>query len=304
MSGLPESGHFTGHDGTRLFFRVWAGAPEEPSRALVLHHGLGEHSGRYGNVVEALRDERVNIYTYDARGHGRSDGIRGDARGISDFVRDLECFLLFLRREAGIRQPILLGHSLGGLVVLAFGVSYSNQWEVRAIATSGAGLRPHLNAEQKVKKAVGQLLFRVKPQLVLPSGLPPSFLSHDQGVIKAYQNDHLCHDRISVRMALSLLSAGEETLRKASLLKIPVLITHGTDDQITDASASREFYDNCLSDDRELILYPGLYHEIYNETEKERSRVLMDLRRWLRNQLPVVKPAAASVNSATEHATT
>ncbi len=281
-----RTGTFQAHDGLALFFQCWIANPDQPERSLVIHHGLGEHSGRYQPVVDAFDGESVNIFTFDARGHGRSPGKRGDIRRFLDLVNDLECFFEFLKDEFGVVRPILLGHSMGGLVALGFTVHHSNQWHIRAVVTSGAALRPHLDFSQKIKTEVGKILHAFSPGLTLPTGLPPTYLSHDPSVAEDYDRDPLTHSVISIRMALSLMHAGEDVLARATKLKIPVFITHGDADPIVDVNGSLEFYQRCVSKDRDLQLYPGLFHEIYNETPAERERVLSDLRRWVVEHLP------------------
>ena len=239
----------------------------------------------HGRALASAMSEQpslsLNFYSFDARGHGRSEGPRGDAPGTGDLVKDLELYLELLAREAGVKHPILLGHSMGGLIAMAFCLKYSNQWHVRALITSGTAIRPHLNTEQRVKKAVGQVLARFVPELALASGLPPTHLSHDPRVARSYEQDPLTHSRLSIRFGLSLLETGEDVRERAGRLKIPGLIQHGEADMMTDMGGSLEFYQRCGSSDRELQLYPGLYHEIYNETVAEREKVLSDLKRWI-----------------------
>ena len=242
--------------------------------------GLGEHSGRYANLIDAFAEDGISFIGLDARGHGRSDGKRGDAT-ITKLVNDLEEFLLLIRERYQVRRPMLLGHSMGGAVVISFALRHSNQWEISHLITSGAGLRPHLDAAQKIKMAGGKLLNLLSPTLTLPTGLPASGLSHDRSVIRAYENDPLVHDQISARLAVSLIEAGEEAIERAGILKIPCLILHGGSDPIVDPGGSEDFYQNVSSQDRQCKVYPNLYHEIFNESPPDRRRVLSDLRKWV-----------------------
>ena len=284
-------------DGTRLFCQRWKPPQAVPNWNLVFHHGFGEHSDRYGNLVEALSGTGVTLYAMDARGHGRSDGKRGDAHGQSDYVRDLESYLVHIRERDGVLRPALLGHSLGGAIVLMFALRYSNQWELCCLLTSGAALRVHQNLLMRVKKLGGALLHGLKPDLTVPAGIDVAGLSHDSAVVEAYRQDPLVHGDVTARMALDLLEAGEGVIDRAPLLKIPLLMQHGQIDPITDPSGSVDFFRNAGSIDSHLILYPGLFHEIFNELPLERARVLRDLRGWLLAHLP---PQAAPDQTPTD----
>jgi len=281
-SGMASS-YYTNHrdkiitdDGLRLFTQSWV--PPKAEKHLIIHHGFGEHSDRYGNVLQVLEDQRIAVYSFDARGHGRSQGKKGDSPGIFRYVRDLEQFLLHLKEKWGIRKPFLLGHSMGGLVAASFATTQLNQWEIAGLLLSAPGLRVTLTPLMQVKKTAGKLLSFMKEDLIMEAGLDENLISHDEAVRKAYHSDPLVHGKVSVRMALSLLEAGEEVLRKAGKVRIPVWIGHGSDDGIASPEGAMEFYERVSSVDRSLQIYEGLYHEIFNEIRPE---PLQDLRNWL-----------------------
>ena len=293
MSFIESSDSFEAYDGLRLFSRSWLAPEYDPNRVLVVQHGVGEHGGRYGHLIDALRDTGISIFAIDSRGHGRSDGTRGDARSLDQLVDDLEAFILVLRERHGIDRPLLLGHSLGGLIVTRFALRYSNQWELKALLISGPAFKVPVNMVQNVKKVSAQVLRHVSPGLVLATGLPLQYISHDQDTLESYKTDPLIHDKLSIRLALSVLEAGEEVLRDASLLQIPLWIGHGQEDKITDPSGSVEFFRQARSEDKTLRLYPGLLHEIFNETLSERDQVLRDVRDWIQERFgPAPAPIA------------
>ena len=98
MTAIAEkNGALTGADGVNIFYRHYA-APSERAR-LVIAHGLGEHAGRYGNVVDRLLPKGISIWAPDHRGHGRSDGNRGHVEHFSQYVADLRLTVELARRE-------------------------------------------------------------------------------------------------------------------------------------------------------------------------------------------------------------
>ncbi len=280
------SGTFRGSDGTKLFHQSWIPEDAVSGWNLVFHHGFGEHCDRYANLVEAFEGTGVSLYSYDARGHGRSEGQRGHTKAFSDYVRDLEEFLLLLREAENVRHPVLFGHSMGGLVVLAFGLSFSNQFDVSAIATSGAALRVAMNPALKVKTLMGRLLSSVAPNLTMPAGVDVSLLSHDPVVCDAYKTDPLVHGLVSVSMGMGLLAAGEEAVRNADRIRVPLFMGHGENDGIASPHGTVDFFRRAGSVDKRLRLYKGLYHEIMNETPRLRQEVLEDYREWILSHMP------------------
>lgn len=293
-------------DGTQLFARAWLAPAFDPARVLVVHHGVGEHSDRYGNLIDALADTGISVFCHDARGHGRSEGVRGHARGIGQLVDDLEAYILLLRDRYGIDKPVLLGHSLGGLVATCFALRFSNQWELLGLMTSAPALKVHVNPVQQLKLTSARLLFRVTPDLVMPTGLPLDDISHDEAVKEAYRTDPLVHDKLSIRLGLSIVQSGQTAIRDARRLQIPLWMGHGQADRITDPAGSVDFFRRARSEDKHLRLYPDLFHEIFNETPSERSLVLDDVRDWLVERLPAgANPAAGPTDSgASSQATT
>lgn len=83
---------FTTFDGTALFYRHWP-APDAPRGAIVLLHRGHEHSGRVAHLADELDLPDFDVFAWDARGNGQSQGARGDAPGFEALVRDLDAFV-------------------------------------------------------------------------------------------------------------------------------------------------------------------------------------------------------------------
>ncbi len=251
-------------DGVFLFGRGWE--PEEKPKALIcLIHGLGEHSGRYEHVAPALTEAGYAILTFDLRGHGRSGGPRGHMPSFEAFMRDIDR----LFDQAQIRYPglprFLYGHSLGGILVLNYALR--RKPEVRGVIATASGLRTALE-EQKAKVAVVRLLGGIFPSLALPSGLDPNTLSHDRRVVEAYINDPLVHDKITLGFGKIMLEVIPWTFAHAHEFPVPLLLMHGTEDALGYARGSEEFA-RLAGEKATLKLWPGLYHELHNEPQKQ-----------------------------------
>jgi alpha-beta hydrolase superfamily lysophospholipase len=267
--------HFSGGGGRNLFRRAWL--PAEPERLFVLAHGYAEHSGRYEHVGAWFAARGCAVHAYDHQGHGRSAGPRGHARRFSDMLDDLEIFLGQARAEHPGLPTFVIGHSMGGLVVAAF--ARERQPDVAGVVTSGAALQLD-NAPAPFARLVMSLLRRVAPRLAIRQEIDPEALSRDPAVGRAYLEDPLVFQRVTLSLGGEMIDAARRTLAGAADVRVPMLLLHGEDDPLCPASASRAFYEG-LSDERsQLRIYPGLRHEIFNEPEH--PKVLEDVIDWTR----------------------
>ena len=268
------------HDGFKLFRQTWL-PPGPPKRVLVIQHGLGEHSGRYGNVLQAFERSETAVFALDARGHGRSEGKRGHVDQFQLYIDDLADLVGVARAETGFSKVFLLGHSLGGVIALQYALQGTNQENLVGLAISSAGLVPCMDMTKRIKKFVGTLLASVAPATTVEAGLDLNFLSHDKEVIKAYKADPLVHGKVSFQMATNLFSLGEVIYGKAALLRIPTYVFHGTEDGIVDPAGSQRLFDGLTMRDKTLKLFQGLYHETMNEASPHKEEVLADLKSWI-----------------------
>jgi alpha-beta hydrolase superfamily lysophospholipase len=264
-----------GGQGLALFRRSWL--PREPERVIVLVHGLAEHSGRYEHFGAWFAARGCAVHAYDLRGHGRSEGRRGHLRRFRDHLDDLDALFAAVRAEHPGVRPHLIGHSLGGLVVTSF--LCEREPELASAVTSGAALE--VSKELSGGRALAaRLLRRVAPRLALPLGLDPNGLSIDQEVSRAYVADPLVFRRVTTSLAVESMEAIERTAACAARVRTPILMMHGEDDPICPVTATRRFFEGLTVEPREIRIYPGLRHEIFNEPDHE--RIFEDVLSWIR----------------------
>lgn len=266
---------FSGVGGLSLACRSFRPAAA-PRAAILLVHGYAEHSGRYGHVAERLVGEGLAVYAPDHRGHGLSEGVRADVRRFEDYLSDLETLLVAVREREPARQVILLGHSMGGAIAVLFAARRGEG--LAGLITSGAGV--------KLGEAVSPLLALVIRALALVAPRAPvapmdfEGVSRDPEVVARYRSDPLNYvGRIRARMGRELLRATELAAAELPYVALPSLILHGAADRLADPAGSRMLHDRIASTDKTLRLYDGLYHEIFNEPE--RDEVLDDVAGWL-----------------------
>lgn len=277
---LQREGEFKGEHDVRIWYQAWA--PQAPKAILAMVHGLGEHSGRHGNLVDLLLPRGYVLYAHDQRGHGRSSGPQGHIDRFSDLTADVGRLLEQARIEHPDLPLFLFGHSLGGLIALRYALEHPR--ELDGVIASAPGLRRNF-AVPWIKLFLGTVMSGVWPEFAQHSGLPAPLLSHDPQVAAAYLADPLVHDWASARLFTEVTRAGRDTLADAPGLAMPCLIMQGSADGLVDPEATREFYERAGAADKTLHVYDGFYHESLNEVE--RARPLADLAAWLDAHLPV-----------------
>ena len=255
---------FKTFDGLQLFGQSWQ--PEDRPRAVVcLVHGMGEHSGRYAHVADALIQAGYILFTFDIRGHGKSSGLRGHTPSYEALMKDISSLLEVANKQFPQLSSFLYGHSLGGNLVLNY--ILRRQSHLKGVIATDPWLRLAFEPP-RFKIILAQITNYIWPSFSQKNGLDTKVLSHDPEVVYAYENDPLVHDHISARMFISIYQAGQWALEHASELPIPLLLMHGGDDKLSSVEASREFADK-ITKNCTLKIWDGLYHEIHNEPEKE-----------------------------------
>lgn len=266
-------------DNKNIFFQSWTKA--NAKQLLVFQHGFGEHSDRYGNLLNTLKDESISVYALDSRGHGRSEGKRGHVDQFQQYIDDLSDLIRIAKDEQKKEKVILLGHSLGGVISLQYATEGFNQDNLNGLIISSPGLKIKMDLEKEVKKFAAEFLSSFMPSVTLDANLDISFLSHDQSVIEAYKKDPLVHGKVSFQMGKNLFHLGAALMNKARLIKVPIFMTHGDADGITDCEGSKEFFANLVTPNKELKIYPGFFHETMNEIPEYREVVLNDMKKFI-----------------------
>jgi acylglycerol lipase len=282
MQNLHETtGHFSGDKGLKIFYRKLP-AEKEKTR-LVIAHGLGEHSGRYDRVANRLVTEGVSIWALDFCGHGRSEGKRGHVHNFGQYISDLDKLVAIASEGAPKHSKIfLLGHSLGGLIALNYAFRFPDKLNGLVVSSPVLAFKVKVPA---VKIVLGKVMSVVLPGLSMANELDPTKISHDKSVVDAYIHDPLVHNRVTARWFTEFAAAMEKIRQSAPELKVPILMQIAGNDFLVDASASESFFNHLSLEDKTIHVYSDLFHEIYNEPEKQRTAVLDDLNTWLEARL-------------------
>lgn len=284
--------YLTTPDKIRLYYEFWV--PDNPKAIVVFVHGLGDHMGAYAEFMKHLLKNNLGICFYDQRGHGKSSGRRAHCRRFEDFLRDLSQVIEMVQNEYPQQPVFLIGHSFGGQVALNFVGRYSKG--LRGLVALSPNLEPLVKIPQWKKKFC-LWLSRWIPILRLQTNIDPENFSHDLGWVEAVQADAMRYWHVTTRLGAEILKNLDQIPKLAFQVKVPCLFLHGGDDHVCSLDATRKFYHSVLVQNKDFRTYPGLYHELLHETERE--KVMSHITSWIDGQITSFKRLARSNGEAT-----
>jgi len=270
-----SDGTIIGVKGLRLAYRVW----ETPNAraAIVVVHGLGEHSGRYGEFAERMAAYGIATYAMDLRGHGLSEGRRGHVPSFDVYLQELDRFRREVEGLADFRVPLfLLGHSLGGLIALRYQEEYNTRFEGAIIST------PWLATAMTIprwKANAAHALSKLLPALPMHAGIKPEHLSRDTDIVEAYRADPLVHDTVTPRLFTEVSAAMGLAFQRTDRIQEPLLLLLAGDDRLVDTERALRFARSLHIPDFTLRVYPGHFHELLNELD--RATIHREIRDWI-----------------------
>ncbi|HET9439327.1 MAG TPA: alpha/beta hydrolase [Longimicrobiales bacterium] len=268
-------GKFEGVGGLHLYYRSWEAA--QATAAIIVVHGLSDHSGRFQQFGNRMAAAGINVFAFDLRGHGASEGRRGHSARFDYFIQDVERF----RREVecltdGALPLFILGHSMGGLITLRYIEEYD-------VALHGAVLTsPWLATGPSIPrwKIVGAgFLNKLLPSLPIDNGIDAEYLSHDPAIVAQYREDPLVHGKITPRLFMEASTAMGLVLSRSDRIRMPLLFLLAGDDQIVDTRKSEVFAKSLSATDVTISVLPNYYHEVLNDFD--RGKALKQIREWI-----------------------
>jgi alpha-beta hydrolase superfamily lysophospholipase len=268
-------GNFIGVRNTNMYHQAWL--PEgDPKAVLLIVHGLGEHSGRYMNVVNHFVPLGYAAYALDHIGHGKSGGKREIVKEFEDFTGTLTIFCQMVSGWQPGVPVFLLGHSLGGLIVSYYLLDHQAYFKGAVISA------PAIKISESITPftiTLGRVMAKLLPGMGL-LGLDASTICRDPQVVSAYVDDPLVfHAKTPACLAAVVLDGMLRVNTEAEEIKLPFIVLQGSDDKLVDPRGAQTLYDGASSKDKTIKMYPGLYHEVFNEPE--RAQVLADVESWL-----------------------
>ncbi len=270
-----SEGRFKGVGDLDLYYRRWL--PEaEPRAAVALVHGVGEHCGRYMNIVGPLVDDGYAVYGYDHRGHGKSPGKRVHIDDWSQYRDDLATYLAMIAAQVPGRPVVVYGHSMGSLVVLDYLLKQPTGLAgaiISGTATEPAGVgKPYLITLAKI-------LSGMTPRLSVNLAIAAESLSRDPKALAEFDADPLITPNATVRWGAESLKTVDRVKAGMSEINLPLLVIHGGNDPLNLAEGSRTLCETVSHPDTTLRVYPDRLHEPHNDFGHE--QVAFDILEWL-----------------------
>jgi acylglycerol lipase len=268
-------GTFKGVRDDSIYYQGWL--PDENVKdVLFIVHGLGEHSGRYMNVVNHFIPLGYAVYGLDHLGHGKSGGGREQVQRFEDFTDPLTIYYNMVKGWQPGKPIFILGHSLGGLIVTYY--LLDNQDKFKGAIISAPAI--------KVSESISPMMISISKVLSVLApkagvlALDASGISRDPAVVDAYVNDPLVfHGKTPARLGAEMLKAMLRVKAEVSKISLPFITIQGCEDKLVDPGGAQMLYDGASSQDKTIKVYEGCYHEVFNEPERE--KVLKDVEDWL-----------------------
>jgi alpha-beta hydrolase superfamily lysophospholipase len=254
----------------------------DSSRAsIVFVHGVGEHIGRYAEVFQAFSEQGYSCFGFDQRGFGRSEGERGHINTFSDYVEDLAKFIDDIVCQESKKAVFILGHSMGSIVALAYVLKYSAKIQGLLLFSCPIKLDSYLaNLGGFIAKGCSAFI----PHFKVPNFIDPQALSNNLTNIQAFTTDPYAVNQVSINWLREFTLARTTVLNHAQEIMLPVLINHGKADTIASLSGAKALFAALGTQDKTLLIYPGLKHELLNHCPAERAKVLEQTFAWLKQQ--------------------
>jgi len=262
-------------DGLTLYQQMWRGASPKAHVAIV--HGLGEHSARYQHVATRFVDAGYDVHSFDLRGHGRSEGERTYIETIEEHTSDVDRFIESARSRADGSPLFLLGHSMGGAISARYLVDGERGFagailSAPAVRRAGVLGRP--------LEAIFLWFANRWPRALKLPKIDGKRVSRHPEIVREYNTDPLVfHEGVPFGTGAALVRSARHVDRNAAQIRLPILLAHGTKDSLVNPDASKRLHGRVGSTDKTLKLFPGLFHEILNEPE--RDAVMDDMVAWM-----------------------
>jgi alpha-beta hydrolase superfamily lysophospholipase len=256
--------------------------PNEARAALLIVHGIAEHSGRYRHAANALASQGIACFAYDQRSHGLNPGVRTHVDDFRQFAEDLKQVAAALHDRNPQLPLFIWGHSMGSVILTL--ASLDGLLSARGMITSGCALDalPSLDGLRGLGLRVANSLV---PRLRIGLRIDATLLTQVEQVQREHMSDPLVPRSASLRLLHGFAAACATC--KSNLPKIvqPWLAIHGEADKVCPVSGSERLMAGILSSDKQLIVYPGLLHEPHNEAEAARAAMFGAMADWIARRI-------------------
>jgi alpha-beta hydrolase superfamily lysophospholipase len=263
---------FSTHDGVALFYRRWAATTAKPRGAIVLFHRGHEHSGRMGHLPAELDLPEFEFFAWDARGHGRSPGARGDSPSFGTSVRDVQTFIAHIGERYGFAPEsiAIVAQSVGAVVVAAWVHDYAPRLRGMVLAS------PAFKVKLYVPLALPglRLMRALRGNFFVTSYVKARLLTRDPERAASYDSDPLIARSISVNILLGLQQASDRVVADAAAITVPTQLLMSDRDWVVHDGPQHAFFERLGAATKEKHVLRGFYHDTLGERDRARALVL------------------------------
>ncbi len=262
----PIEQTFKTHDSVDLFYRRWP-AEQSPVRgAVVLFHRGHEHSGRMAHLVDELNLPNFEFFAWDARGHGRSPGVRGFSPSVGTSVRDIQTFVEHLRVAHGVdtENIFVIAQSVGAVLVSTWVHDYAPNLRGMSLASPAFKVKLYV----PFARAGLKLVHKLRGNFFVNSYVKARFLTHDPVRIASYDTDPLIARPISVNILLGLYDAADRVVADAQAITVPTQLLISGADWVVQQAPQLKFFDRLGSATKVKLELPGFYHDTLGERDR------------------------------------
>ncbi len=249
-------------DGITLFLRKWES--QSPSnKAILILHGITAYSGPYELFADAISKTGFTAIGLDLRGHGLSDGIRGDYPSKERLISDLVETISHLKKQ--FSTLILFGHSLGVLTALLAKLNSDVKIDGLILLSAGITVKPGVykspSALQKLKILFSSIFRPSKPVIKY----------YREGILGL--DDPLFNFKYTLRF---IRLVGFKDLDLTEEIKCPILLGVGEHDELFSVESAQSLLDELPCKDKKFFIMPGAKHAVQFTEEK-----FKEIKSWL-----------------------
>ncbi len=286
----PEECSFHTSDGIRIFYRHWPGSD---SRAIVLVHRGHEHSGRMAHLVDELNLPDASFFAWDARAHGRSEGVQDSGTTMATFVQDFDQFVRHIRShyEIGEENIAVVAQSVGAVFAAAWVHDYAPT--IRCLVLAAPAFKVKLYVP--FARLGLSIWHKIAGDFYVTSYVKGRALTHDPERIATYGSDRLIKLRISARVLLDLYAMSARLVEDAPAIRVPTQILLSGSDWVIHNQPPKLFFHRLSTERKELHVFDGFYHDTLGE--KDRHLAVVKVREFLDRQFDDPAPRPVLVNA-------
>ncbi|WP_436869243.1 bifunctional alpha/beta hydrolase/class I SAM-dependent methyltransferase [Acinetobacter courvalinii] len=269
---------FTTHDDNQLAYQYWPAAIEhDTKKAIILFHRGHEHSGRMAHLVKELNLPEFDFFAWDARGHGDSPGLRGDAPSFPACVKDIQYFVQHIEATYKIKSTniAVIGQSVGAVLAATWVHDYAPKIRALCLASPAFDIKLYV----PFAKTGLSVLSKLKGNFFITSYVKANMLTHDIERAKTYDTDPQIAKAISVRMLLGLYAASERIVNDAQNIFVPTQVLCSGSDFVVFRKPQQQFYEKLPHPRKEFHILEGFYHDTLGE--KDRHIAIEKIRRFI-----------------------